>query len=643
MAIPQRQTLRIAGPALRTWLLAAAIALAVFTLTRLVLLAHAWPDADRSAASLPLTLVAGLVFDALVAGALATPFLLLNAAIPSRWQSAWPLRTLRLGLGAAYLFSLLFFAVAEIVFWREFGARFNFIAVDYLVYTHEVIGNIRESYPLGLIVGALAAAATLLAWWLCGPLHRAAQTPPVGRRGFIALLPALLIPWAGLATLPPMQVSENAYNKELADNGWRSFAAALRQNKLDYQRFYATLPANEVETTLRALTGQPAPLSATPPALRRSAATSAAGADAARPNVVLITVESLSAEYLGTFGSTKNLTPNLDRLAAEGMLFTRLYAIGTRTVRGLEALSAALPPTPGQSVVKRPDNDHLYTLGSVLAQHAYKPYFIYGGYGYFDNMNAYFSANGYGVIDRTDFPEGSVQFENIWGVADEHLFDQVLGTLDREAGDTRPVFAHVMTTSNHRPFTYPDGRIDIASPGGREGGVKYTDYAIGRFIDLARGKPWFDNTVFVIVADHCASSAGKTQLPVPRYHIPAIVYAPRIISPRRVDRLASQIDLAPTLLALLRIGGPQRFLGHDILTMPAEGERAFLSNYQELGYLKHGVLTVLSPRRRVTAFRVREDSDEARPIPVVPELEREAIAYFQGASMLLERHAYGAD
>ena len=176
-------------------------------------------------------------------------------------------------------------------------------------------------------------------------------------------------------------------------------------------------------------------------------------------------------------------------------------------------------------------------------------FFFYGGYGYFDNMNAYYAANNYRVIDRTDIPKDKIGFENVWGVADEYLFDQTIRTLDEqfEKGDKaatatasgkttgKPFFAQIMTTSNHRPYTYPGERIDIPSPGGREGAVKYTDYAIGKFIKDASKKPWFKDTLFVIVADHCASAAGKTRLPVAGYHIPLIFYAPASAKARRVS------------------------------------------------------------------------------------------------------------
>src|SRR5690606_25995064 len=309
----------------------------------------------------------------------------------------------------------------------------------------------------------------------------------------------------------------NAVDQEIARNGAVAFIAALRDNSLSFRRFYATLDPSQVEAIAgrwpraqRTLGSK----ASVPVAVRR-----AASAGAPR-HVVVIQVESLSADFLGVFGNAKGLTPSLDALAGQGVLLTNLYAIGTRTVRGLEALSAALPPLPGQSLVHRPGNARLQTLGAALRQHGFETTFLYGGYGYFDNMNAYFAANGYRVRDRHDIPNERVGFANIWGIADEYLFDDALAQMDRAVADGRRQLLHLMTTSNHRPYTYPDGRIDIASKTGRNGAVKYTDWAIGRFFERARSRPWFDDTLFVIVADHCASVAGKTRLPPAHYRIP---------------------------------------------------------------------------------------------------------------------------
>lgn len=614
-------------------LLLLAAFLAASLVTRIGLLALAWRDVDWL--MLPASFLLGALYD-LIAGAWSlVPVLLIYLLLPQRRLPGPLLQGVALLLLAVSVYLLLFNFVSELLFWQEFGVRYNFIAVDYLVYTTEVIGNIRQSYPVEKILAGLLGLTLILVWPARRLLAAAlAQPQPFGARlrHSAAWMLALAVAWFGSNVANAANGFANRYNAELAGNGLHSFAAAFRNNELDYAHFYLTRPSAEVRQTLAHLVAagdgqseQPRQVTAPGPEQRL--------------NVVLISVESLSADFLGKFGDRRNLTPNLDRLADDGLLFTRLYATGTRTVRGLEALTLSVPPTPGQSIVKRPGNEHLFSLGSVFRNKGYDVRYAYGGYGYFDNMNAFFGNNDYRIVDRMSIPASRIPFENIWGVADEALFDQVLDEIDVSHRQGRRSFTHVMTTSNHRPFTYPEGRIDIPSHSGREGGVKYTDYAIGRFIDMARNKPWFRDTVFVVVADHCASSAGKTELPVARYHIPMIVYAPAHVRPGTVDRLASQIDAAPTLLGMLNFSYASRFIGRDILHSPPGEDRAFISTYQSLGYLKHGILTVLQPRRQVTAYAIDAASNPT-PVPVDQKLLREAIAYYQGTAELVRDGNY---
>jgi phosphoglycerol transferase MdoB-like AlkP superfamily enzyme len=600
--------------------------------TRVALLLLARGDVDWIA--VPGAFLMGFGYD-VVAGAWAmVPVLFFYLVLP-QFRRTRPLVTALLALlFAASVYGLLFNLAAELLFWDEFGVRYNFIAVDYLVYTHEVVGNIRESYPVGKILAALLAATVFLVWILRKKLIAVlAENESLGVRVRRVIVWALFIPALWLASsLMSTGMFQNRFNGELAGNGLYSFFAAFRDNELDYLRFYKTLPSAKLREALGRL------LAAGDVAQPRRVAAKQAEK---RLNVVLISVESLSADFLGAFGNRNGVTPNLDRLAKEGMLFTQLYATGTRTVRGLEALTLSVPPTPGQSIVKRPDNAQLFSLGSVFNKKGYDVRYAYGGYGYFDNMNAFFGGNGYRIVDRMAIPNDRIPFENIWGVADEALFDQVLDEIDESHRNGRLSFTHVMTTSNHRPFTYPEGRIDIPSHTGRDGGVKYTDYAIGRFFDMARSKPWFRDTVFVVVADHCASSAGKTELPVERYHIPLIVYAPAHVAPRKVDRLASQIDVGPTLLGMLNFDYATRFFGHDVFRTPPEQDRAFISNYQSLGYLKGDILTVLRPKQQVAAFRIDAERNST-PVAVDEALLQEAVAYYQGASEMYKNGLYRA-
>jgi len=141
--------------------------------------------------------------------------------------------------------------------------------------------------------------------------------------------------------------------------------------------------------------------------------------------------------------------------------------------------------------------------------------------------------------------------------------------------------------------------------------------------------------VFMIVADHCASSAGKTSLPVWRYHIPAIIYSPGTIKPQEETRMVSQIDMAPTLLGILGLPAEPHFFGKDVLNAKNYVPRALIANYQEVGYLREDQLVVLAPHKPARQFRVENSSGEKeKQTEVTPDqkLVREAIAYYQGAS-----------
>jgi len=603
--------------------------LAIASLTRLVLALYTgvaavppglWPE----------LFLRGIGFDLVVLSWILAPMLLWAALWPARWRDTRWRGGIRLVVffGAAAL--LIFGAVAEWTFWEEFSTRFNFIAVDYLVYTHEVIGNIVESYPVTALLAGVFVLALGLTWFFRSALRNAPAPASRTRWRLAYAVAAFVLPWTAwhLGNIDQMEFSDNAYANELSGDGLMTFFAAYQRNGLDYDRFYYTLPASQEKHILAGLGVHIGPDSARRPITPSVFNTPAMPFRRPPRNVVLITVESLSARYLGSFGNQQGLTPRLDALARKSLVFTNLYAAGTRTVRGLDATTLGTPPIPGEAIMRRPGNDHLATLGEILHHQGYESLFIYGGYGYFDNMNAYYASNDYRVVDRTDFPKASVGFGNIWGVADEYLFDNSLTQLDRVYASGKPFLAQIMTTSNHRPYTYPNGRIDIPSPSNREGTVKYTDYAIGRFIEQASRKPWFKDTLFVIVADHCASAAGKTRLPVAGYRIPLIFYAPALLAPGRDNRLASQIDIPPTLLDVLNQTGGQRFFGQSLFKGGPGGRRAFISNYEELGYLKDGKLTVLGPRKKVETFSISAD-DEATPIPVDTTLRDEAVSFYQ--------------
>ncbi len=541
------------------------------------------------------------------------------------------------------IFLLLLNAISEWFFWDEFSVRYNFIAVDYLVYTNEVLGNIRESYPIPAIILIITIITTLIFFIVRKKIKNsvyAASTFKSRTIISIAILFVCLISHI-LVNENWRKFSKNEYANELAGNGIYQFGNAFWHNELDFYKFYKTLPDSEAFSIVRQDLITPNS-HYTHDDLYNLERQITYDAPEKRYNVVLISVESYSADFMKAFGNTQNITPYLDSLAGHSIFFKNLYASGTRTVRGLEALSLSLPPSPGQSIVKRPNNGNLFSLGSVFKSKGYITQYIYGGYSYFDNMKNFFGNNDYEVIDRDALKENEIHYQNIWGVADEDLFTLAGRTLDNNFAKGKPFFSQIMTVSNHRPFTYPAGRIDIdPATQSREGGVKYTDYAINRFLKESSSKPWYDSTIFIIVADHCAGSAGNVELPVTGYHIPMLIFAPGIIkTPQIIDKMVAQIDIAPTILGMLHFNYKSKFFGQDIFNLPQGKEKAFISTYQGLGYLENGNLLIQSPVKKIKQFKPNFSNGTAEQINVDQLFLKKAIAYYQVASWLIKHRKY---
>ena len=607
----------------------------VQALTRLVMLVSSADAASLGPIDLVKVFGLGFVYD-VGAGFF---FLFLPALfllVPQRFLSV---RVHRWGLAALTLFLnvfMIFCAVSLYLYWQEFHTNFNFIAVDYLVYTQEMLQQIVQSFPLEIILPAIFAVAAVITW---GQAHFLPQSFPWSGRRALALFCVLVVLPVAVAcgTSPKWRthLTENRYNNELAGNGPYEFVHAFFANELDYMAFYQTEDSTVARTRLRQMIAAPNVTFADDETTLRDVKNENA-LTGRKPNVVIITVESLSASFLGAYGAPHSETPYLDALTKESFTFYNMYATGTRTVRGLEAIALAVPPTPGQSILRRPDNGNLSSLGEAFRQNGYARDFLYGGYGYFDNMNAFFESNGYTIKDRTSIPSEEVIQETVWGVADETLFTQVLRSLDEHAAAGEPAFEMVMTTSNHRPFTFPEGRVD-GQQGTRGGAVRYTDWAIHDFLERAKQKPWFDNTVFVIVADHQAGVAGKTALPIDKYRIPCIVYAPGLIPQGRTDRLVSQMDLGPTLLGALGLSYRTSWLGRDLFRTPESEDRAFISTYQSLGLVKGSELVVLTPDKAIAANHIENWATSDYMKEEVPtSLGEEAVSWYQEASDLFK-------
>lgn len=556
-------------------------------------------------------------------------------------------KQIRLGL---YSFTIFLFvlimvqnAVSEFFFWNEFGVRYNFIAVDYLVYTNTVIGNIMESYPVVPLFLGVGIITVCITYWIVKQTKSYLDKLPdfkekLKSTGIYAF--AVLISLFGIPYLAQKANSDNVFANELQANGIYKFIVAFESSELDFDTYYETLPEDKAFAILNNKISGTNGQTTTRKIISDSTTLS--------KNVVLITVESLSGDFMTEYGNDKHITPFLDSLAQKSLQFTNLYAVGNRTVRGLEAVTLCLPPSAAESVVKRKDNKNKFSTGAVFKSKGYAVKYFYGGDAFFDNMEDFFGGNGYEIVDKKAFNKEEITFQNIWGVCDEDMYRKAIQEMNAEATQNRPFFNHIMTVSNHRPFTYPEGKIDISGTSkSRSGGVKYTDYALKQFFAMAKKQPWFNNTVFVIVADHCASSSGKTELPLEKYRIPAMIYAPGFVAPKHLPTLMSQIDLMPTVMGMLHFSYESKFYGQDVFS-PNYEPRAFVATYQDLGLIKDNVLTLISPVKKVKQYQlIKEKKNGLKPefeihykekpmAKLNTDLVNETIAYYQTAAHLLK-------
>ncbi len=623
------------------WALALAIFIAVAVSTRVILSAISLAKGQIEVSDLASIFGRGLLFDVVASLYLFAPFAVYLALMPARWYRAKLHRGFFLLTFAVVIFGLLYLAAVEYFFFDEFNARFNFVAVEYLIYPHEVFVNIWDSYPVARFLAAALLLTLLILYWVWRPLSANLRVEHAHQRRWLSV-PALgvgLLIAHGAVNLNQARYSDNRVGAELALNGVYSFFSAAMNSHLDYPAYYLTLPRARIDVEMRRVLAESnATFLPHGPGIARKVTGRATPKNL---HVVVLLQESLGAEFVGAYGDPRGMTPNLDRLAKESLLFTRAYATGTRTVRGMEAVSASFPPVPAESIVKRQHNEGLFNWSGVMTKLGYQPTFVYGGFGTFDNMNYFFANNGYQVFDRTDFDKPA--FANIWGVSDEDLFRNAVRIFERQHDRGERIFSIVMSTSNHKPFTFPAGVPGVQEKGGgRDAGVRYADYAIGRFFDMAQSQPWFANTLFVIVADHGARAYGREDVPVPTYEIPLMIYSPKHVKPGKFEQLTSQIDIAPTVLGLLDASYDSLFFGRDVLREPSPGRFIPLNHNRDIALFNGDTLVEIGFRKSSAQFTYDRTSHQQCRVPVTPDYLNETIATFQKAYELFRDHAFVA-
>ncbi len=357
-------------------------------------------------------------------------------------------------------------------------------------------------------------------------------------------------------------------------------------------------------------------------------------------NLVIFLQESLGAEFVGHLGGLP-LTPHFDKLASQGMAFTNIYSTGTRSVRGIEAVVTGFPPTASRSVVKLSNAQNgFFSVADCLKQKGYETSFVYGGMSNFDNMAGFFNGNGFdNIVDETDYDESKAAFKGVWGYCDEDLVVKANDLYKSYNG--KPFFSMLFSTSNHDPFEFPDGRIELYEQPKNtvNNAIKYADFAIGKFFEMAKKEDYYKNTIFVIVADHNTRTFGDYLVPIHKFHIPAVILGPNI-TPSRYNKLCSQIDLAPTLLDLMGMDVETPMIGRDLLKLPeATPGRAIMQFHDKNAFRVGNKVVILQPKGETVQYQLPNDTTHIKT-PVDAQLEKDALSHIVMASKMYNERSY---
>ena len=507
---------------------------------------------------------------------------------------------------------LVFMEVVTPSFILEYDVRPNRLFVEYLMYPSELMNMLLSGYKIELTIVTLLSSLTLYFSWKGSAVVLNEPAMPVWYwRLLLAILVLLLGVMGARSSLGhrPLNPAMVAFSidplmNDLTLNSTYSmlFAVKQLQNEDDAFKYYGQMDEDEVINLVRDSTnlGLNKYFSKEFPTM----ASHKSSYRGQKKNLVILLQESLGARYVGKLGGLP-LTPNIDKLMEEGWNFTNVYATGTRSVRGIEAIITGFSPTPARSVVKLGKSQSgFFSIAHLLKKNGYHTQFIYGGESHFDNMKSFFLGNGFDDMQDFDtFKEPT--FVGSWGASDEDLYAKAHLQFSVLHEQRKPFFSLVFTTSNHTPFDYPDGRIELYNQPKetRENAAKYSDYALGKFFENAKRSAYWADTIFLIVADHDSRAYGDQLVPIKHFHIPAVIVGSDIIH-RQDTRLASQIDLPQTLLSLIGVDSDNPMIGHDLTQeIPQVKLRAMMQFYKNFAWMDgQNNVVVLQPEKSPVEF-----------------------------------------
>ncbi|MDX2506971.1 MAG: LTA synthase family protein [Gammaproteobacteria bacterium] len=621
----------------------------IFFAGRAVLFTLYYDRFSQSDVNYWLTFLYGLKMDTIIAcAALIIPLILLSLA-PRQAK-----KFVNQFLTGYFLIVLLLFIYIEnatLPFFAEYDVRPNFLFVEYLVYPKEVFNMIFSAYKLELFIAIVIMVAAAYGFIKNKKLHDFA--PAIEIHYFKRLLlffPLVFVLALGIRSSfghRPANISDAMYSSdrvvnEITKNSIHSIGYAIySNNKYGNSKLekYGEMDIKDAMSRVsKALNIDLADADVTnkSPFSRQEKT----HFPAVRPkNLVIFLQESLGSQFVEVTGGAPDITPNFNRLSQQGILFRNLFSNGTRSIRGIAGSVSGNFSVPGKGVVKRnKSQDGFFTIASLLKPYGYQSMFFYGGESRFDNMRGWFLGNGFDeIIDQPKFI--NPEFTGTWGVSDGDMVNRAHEDFKRLYDNQQPFAAVMFSTSNHSPFDFPPGKIQLIDGIDEKSelnAIKYADYAIGQFIENARQEAYYKDTIFVVLADHNIRVRGSDMLPVKLYHIPGMILGGGV-EPQVVDRLTTQPDVLATALDLT---------GRD-LTYPILGRSIFSAKKKDLSFMQFNDTFALRIGDKVAVLRPEQEpltflyqDEKMLPVEHDVELEKNTLAFILTMNHLYEKRLF---
>ena len=543
---------------------------------------------------------------------------------------------------------------ATFPFFAEYDVRPNYKFVEYLEYPREVFAMIFAEYKLAMLFSGIMMFFVGRFYWKRSTNDFVKVFEEAYWKRILVLVPIALLLFIGIrssfghraANNSDAMYSTNRVINEITKNTMYSVAYSIYANKKFSSKVlkqYGQMPIDEALSRVR----NRLDINSTDEMSIFSRLEKTHFKHDKPKNLVIFLQESIGAQFSASSGGEVGIMPNFDALSKEGVSFTDLYSNGTRSIRGIAGVVAGNFAVPGKGILKRPKSQSdWFTIARLFKPLGYETSFIYGGESRFDNMKGWFLGNGFDkVIDQAKMDNPS--YVGTWGICDAEVVRYADEEFRALKAANKPFMSVVFSTSNHTPFDFPEDTIELidgVEVKSVKNAIKYADYAIGEMIRKAKEGGYYEDTIFLIVADHNVRVYGQDSVPVNMFHIPGLILGGGVEA-KRYTKTTTHPDIIATALDLVGADFTYPILGHSIFSDKKQ-ELSLMQFNNNYALMIKDKVAVLRPGKVPNTYIYNRDKNlkltDKHLIPIAHdvELEKDILAFVLVMNHLYDKGLY---